>query len=289
MKDKKKLLIILLIFVGFVLTGIGGYLIYNNTVDNNESNNTENSNVDNDNEDNDDNSVEDDNKDEISETVKFLYEVVIGKKMNEINSIYSGDGFSFNILRGLYTKDEHILFSYGETHEMALNVAGRLGKIETEKVNQGDVISISTVKVSDVKDAYHLVYGNDKEFLEKPFHSAQYDACEIVEDNYVCKRYIGGGIVSPYALYTMYRDYEIDDSNLYIYEKAIFGFDDFEKAYYSDFEYLNKIAELTDKDVETVFKTENDNYTLVYKHTFKKNSDGTYYWYSTAPVDTNNN
>ena len=80
--------------------------------------------------------------------------------------------------------------------------------------------------------------------------------------------------------------------SLYIYENVLYfnadGLDEEAKKYKTcilDKDYSRKYAteiKLTD---DKLLNSEHKKDLRLYKHTFKQNKDGSFYWYSTMPVD----
>lgn len=92
-------------------------------------------------------------------------------------------------------------------------------------------------------------------------------------------------------------DYKKDDNQITITEKAgfLYGDEFTPNLYNSEMSDAIKIADydeikpkdsyikITDEFKNTLYKKYSDKFTI-YKHTFKKNENGDYYWYSTKLV-----
>lgn len=143
--------------------------------------------------------------------------------------------------------------------------------------------------VENCKLSYEKFWGSIENVEFTTFEGYDLGTCRIEGDLYVCENGPTGHISSPYDLFMKYKDYEYTNDEIYIYEYVVASFR--EKAYATldygettDDGFTNEIVELRDLTPEKVFSGDNLSKLSVYKHTFKQNNEGSYYWYSTEPV-----
>lgn len=142
------------------------------------------------------------------------------------------------------------------------------------------------VNKAKLEDAYHKMYGYDKEMPLKSFTMSFTGVClySDVEDEYLCHNQVGGDTTFGISrtklisadkyfdrieLYDRYVWVDLADNNGFDYYKSRFNK-----------ELIANVSEYNeDNDAEYLDKG------ALYKHVFKKDSDGNYYWYSSERVE----
>lgn len=205
-----------------------------------------------------------------------------------------GAGYGFDYFVDLYS-DKKILindyYKYEDKMTVAYNKIDKEGKVVEEKnvyVQDENNVSYISFLIEDIKNAYKLYFGKDPQI--KDFDNYITGECKVSDQKYICKHFPGGGEGSPFSMYGLYKNSEIISNDLYIYETVVYG-DSFENKYYTKVEHDEngnisskyELTEMNDKDVQDVFSLSSKELS-VYKHVFKQNSEGNYYWYSVEPV-----
>ena len=142
------------------------------------------------------------------------------------------------------------------------------------------------VNKAKLEDAYHKMYGYDKEMPLKSFTMSFTGVClySDVEDEYLCHNQVGGDTTFGISrtklisankyfdrieLYDRYVWVDLADNNGFDYYKSRFNK-----------ELIVNVPEYNeDNDDEYLDKG------ALYKHIFKKDSNGNYYWYSSERVE----
>lgn len=150
-----------------------------------------------------------------------------------------------------------------------------------------DVYSSSTVE-----KVYKKFYGDNFNYSNPKYIGVSAAGCSYEDGYYFCEE--GGGYApgGDHHYTSFIKSEEVDDQ-LYIYEKYLYidevcddDYDNCIDYIYTNEDKQNKLGEINYEDYETsseLFEKYGDN-AVTYKHTYKKNSDGNYYWYSVEPV-----
>lgn len=121
---------------------------------------------------------------------------------------------------------------------------------------------------------------------------------------YDCYSYQGGGNTPWEKSISQIKNAEEKDDEIYLYDQYIHIYDDItettsEEGIYTASDKKTKISNLInvsansgleseqyEKELFTRYEEKLGNKIQTFKHTFKKGSDGTYYWYSTEPIES---
>ena len=170
-------------------------------------------------------------------------------------------------------------FNYGEKMGIAF------GKMYADEVSvssmdaKGQTITFET---KDIVNSYKRYFGQDKNVETKKFDAPYSVSCKIDDKIYVCSRGYMGGVGGPTEFLVTFDEYQTDSDALYIIEATSY-YDSSSKKFYKDSNFKNEINGLSgDKDILKSDKAKEK--VQHYKHTFKQNSDGTFYWYSSEPI-----
>lgn len=281
MEEKKRSNSLILILLVIIIIGLSGYIVYDKVLsDRNEKNNN----------------VEEEISNEITnlseKEVQEIYSNIFGFKANGINNIVIGDGYSYDYSLARYQKNKIVAevdFDYSTRMTIAYEKLVKENKTtRTEGGSTPEIVWTEKFLVSDIKDAYEFYFGKSNDFKAEEFSDYAAGNCKIsIEDSseyYICESYAGGGISGPLGMLTTYDKYESDEDKLYIYEKVLF-YNGVDGTFYNSSDFSDEITELREKDINVISDENYSDKVLKYKHTFKQNSDGSYYWYSTEPIN----
>lgn len=289
MKEKKtnKGLVIVIICLLLVIVGLSGFIVYDKVLKNSKSEVSGQNNEFLDNE-----KVEEQKDLEVSESeAKNMYYKIFNRgkeqKMEDIGfcGSYVPAPYSFYANKKIVINEDG---NYKELMEMALQKIPDNKKETSSKKSGGATIYTEKFLVSDIKAAYKSLFGEPKEFKN-------FGIYKIEGEYYIgkAKYYIGSGdecMDRNLSFLSTFKNYETDKENLYIYDKAIYYFeeynenDDIERKFYNSINGNQEIVDLRNKNKEVILDDAYSDKMLLYKHTFKQNSDGTFYLYSSEPV-----
>lgn len=287
-KGKNKILIAIIILLLLSNVCFIGFIIYDKV--NNKDGNEQKDEVkeDQNNDEQKDDEEEQKTNLEVSETEakKTYYDIIHDGEEKIIT-----DGFSFlesyyNDKKVVYTQDIKFGDIIGDLHY----------KLPDEKVehsfkdlSNNKYQDFNKFLISDIKEIYKFYFGEKEEWTN--FESGYpLGVCNINGDYYECKfEHEGFGFEDDgISFLSAFDKYETDSENLYVYEKAVYYYGDSLKGdfytSYDDYELKNELVELEQKAPEILLEPQYRDKFLTYKHTFKQNSDGTFYLYSTEPV-----
>lgn len=153
------------------------------------------------------------------------------------------------------------------------------------------------------------IFGDDVTIKHQSSETLLAHAIDYKDGQYDCYEYQGGGDYPWSMSCSKIESAEQKDNEIYIYDKYVHitstddesstydiydssdktqkiaeGVKYYKLSYNEDLDSIDdreKAAELTMKNAEEV----TNNKIKTFKHTFKKGSDGNYYWYSTEPVE----
>ena len=142
-----------------------------------------------------------------------------------------------------------------------------------------------------IKAIYKNFYGENYPYVAPKYIETGFGVCNYTAGYYLCE---GGGGYGPSGAYNLgvYISSEKKDDQIHLYEDNLYIEEtcvvdaNYEEPLctshvYTDYTKTTKIGEVNNEaDVYDTFKDQ----AIRYKHIFKKNSDGTYYWYSVEPV-----
>lgn len=148
-------------------------------------------------------------------------------------------------------------------------------------------LSLSVSKTA-FETTYKELFGSDKDIKYEPFSNImETDICHLVDNTIKCYTFIGGN--EFFGNKELYYDYaELIDSDLNIYVKSLAS--DPNGGVYADVEMNNLVT--TDEELLNYYGDElrnilyekYQNKASIYKLTFKKESNGNWYWTKTEPV-----
>ncbi len=130
-----------------------------------------------------------------------------------------------------------------------------------------------------LEKAYHRLFGDDKVMPLKSFAIEVTGVCLYSEekDNFLCHGEVGGD-TSPEHFETMYDHFEMAGNAIEIYDRFIMITYDIDGKKYYDSPHVDE-DKLIDSNTKDFSKGG------LYKHTFRKDKNGKYYWYSSEKVD----
>lgn len=219
----------------------------------------------------------------------WSYEVAYCSRLHTINDVTASQKMIF-VLRKMQLAKEY----------QEISSDGIIDRLNQQRIytTMGDKIpTVDKYDMEQLKAKYKAVYGAESEIIKQDIETNlgyvfEYDA---QDDCYYGHYYAGGGGFPFVSLTSAYScEANADKTEIYLYEYYISacGMDG---KIYSDSTRYNEIdqATVTLNDSERLYNnvTEDkliDNYKEnkagKYKHTFKKDSEGNYYWYSCEPV-----
>lgn len=164
-----------------------------------------------------------------------------------------------------------------------------------DKVESDDLIIQYYFKADSFQDDVKRIYG--KELVNESF-GLPMERCDYANGIYSYTEG-GGSVISYYDLNNVYDAYKIANE-LYIedrYMLAEYYYDDLVESWVTDLytssNRTTKIAKLPDNSENDEeydselngYKVKYESQAQKYRHTFKLSEEGTYYWYSTEPID----
>ena len=206
---------------------------------------------------------------------------------NSIQELYVKIPFSASSSKTAYQKDKNSINT--------LDTAALFGTVVTmyskECIDNDGKCDFS---VELLKNEVALTYNgyNGYNVLSTPLEFISQDnkyVCTLNDERlvYDCSKYN--------KMMKSYRDYKIvkvtqDEENLYLYESSVFVKDEYEKDdkfSYSVYRLTNGTLNLATctldsgcKELDSAYNTYKGS-SVIYKHTYKKDSSGKYYWYTT--------
>lgn len=147
-----------------------------------------------------------------------------------------------------------------------------------EKDKSSEEWFFENVDKKSLETAYHNMYGQDKELPLKSFAMNVTGICIYSEsnDNFLCFNKTGGDTY-PGIAEAEFDHYEEKEDSIEIYDRYLWiEYEIEQNTYYKS--HLNKSEKIdtTEKDFSKG---------ALYKHTFKKDDQGNYYWYSSVRVE----
>ena len=230
---------------------------------------------------------------EVSETdaKKVYYDILSDETKDENGITYDtlGTDSSFSS-RHIFYSDKKIIIKEDLDYDTLMQIA--YYKIPDDKIEYSFTSSRINTKflVSDIKEVYTNYFGENNEW--KNFNGTLLGTCTIRSEYYNCVfDGVFGDELTGIHFLTAFDKYETDSENLYVYEKAVYYFEDTwgdeKSSFYTscvDHNLEKEVVELKGKDPKVLLDEQYRDKFSTYKHTFKQNSDGTFYLYSTEPV-----
>ena len=146
------------------------------------------------------------------------------------------------------------------------------------------ICTLNKLDINEIKNAYKAIYGSDLEDY-KDFQFNYNTICQYSSEAYYCgssQQYTLTVGAEPTIYRTMKKAVE-KGNDLYIYDYFLKVIDN---KCYTNYTGTDEIAKCSDviantKDINYNFLKK---YGTLYKHTFKKDADGNYYWVSSKPM-----
>ena len=275
-KGKGATLVIILLII--IILGLVGYIYYTSSI------------------------MPKDNK-KVEEKVESTEEkeIISDELKNDLLSIIPEDynRFTDYFIESIYGVDK--VLSKDVNKELLYEMAYRTINPTTEK----EVLNSETDHMWDCGDkeqfdkALKNMYNIEAEIVDEP----QIDEVESLKiypmKDKVCRGLQGAGSDTRFLISSTY-DYKKKDENIELYQYVLFGDCVQEESIcdgyiiYADAKYKNELDKIVTKDAfagkNTIeyfnnFMSKYYNQAAKYKHTFKPNDDGGYYWYSTEKVE----
>lgn len=225
----------------------------------------------------------------------------VQKLYNEIlksNKIYGEENWNES-----FYKDEKV--TYNELSNIEKNIAvlqsiedSDTVSMDTKNVNKSKLYYKNDVGIASTAKVYskQLIEARAKQLFGEQNQNIQWKTIDnnfgyiydYVDEQYYAYGYQGGGFGCPVASYTNLIDGEKDKENIYLYDKFIFSESTPTNVYFYTSSSKANLIDQTNIYKELDEATVLDKYgekAKKYKHTFKKDSDGNYYWYSTEPIE----
>ncbi len=135
----------------------------------------------------------------------------------------------------------------------------------------------NNVNKETLEKAYHTMYGEDKKLPLKDFTMSVTGICvySVSKDDFLCFNQTGSDS-SPGHGETQYEKIEQKDDSIEIYDRYIWSNLTIDGEVYYKSRFKDEKIDSTTKDFSKG---------ALYKHTFKKDSKGNYYWYSSERVE----
>lgn len=311
-KSTKKIIILILIML--LIIGILGYYLYNNGIifssnENSEDNNQNTSEITND--INLKYNIE--KEDKMDNNVRNLYNIINKVHLSLSNYkdyFYQGKYISYQSLENAeknaitaYTLNP-IKRKFNKTFLANTKGSNWIDDILSDSI---DLDYINTFKYDEFTERYKIIFGKNNSVNFTSFEYGS-ESCGIdsVTNSFNCIVEEGGWLGDAH-IYTKFIGADEENDEYIIYDKMAYC--DLSLNYDNKYECYNKFdyrstedydnenkqdilidnIEINTKDDElnmtSNYPKDFDDWAQIYKHTFKKNSDGTYYWYSTEPIN----
>ncbi len=142
-----------------------------------------------------------------------------------------------------------------------------------------------------LEEAYHNLYGNDKKMPLKTFTIIQSGAClySKIKDDFLCFDQQETGSFIDFTRNKIKKAIQYDD-RIEIYDRFVYvdfyDTDKYKMKVYLKSRFQNDIIkeEINNPNLMNSISNEILEQGAVYKHTFKKDSTGNYYWYSSERI-----
>ncbi len=144
------------------------------------------------------------------------------------------------------------------------------------------------IDIESFKNAYKEFWGSDKEMVEENFDIKYSIGCEYSSENkdYLCHALMQGWPGEQYEMTKLIKAEQIGNT-VYLYDYFVYADYASPEGTFKDRYKKEKISTLDYREI--YFSDEGEDMSImgqgqIYKHTFKKNSNGTYYWISSEPI-----
>lgn len=229
---------------------------------------------------------------------------------NEVKELY-------NYIMKVNTNQEELVYRNTKVTEKDLNNKLKLITI-FENTNENDISETKSVadeygyttkhtyyKKEKIENIAKKIFGNNVSIKHESCEAYFTQAIDYKNGEYDCYDYQGGG-ATPWEMSTSeIISAEQNGNELYIYDKYVHIYGDTSSTKYDIYNSSDKkikIAEnisldnivnnaisssgtYSSKAIINNLENITNNKIKTFKHTFKQNSDGSYYWYSTEPIE----
>lgn len=223
----------------------------------------------------------------------------------------------YNYIMKVNTNQEKLVYRNTKVTEKDLNNQLKLITI-FKNVSKNDVSETKSVtdeygyttehtyyKKEKIENIAKKIFGNNVSITHESCEAYLTQAIDFKNGEYDCYEYQGGGD-TPWEMSTSeIISAEQKGNELYIYDKYVHIYGNASSSNYDIYDSsdkslkiaenvsLNKIVNnassssgtYSSKAIINNLETITNNKIKTFKHTFKKNSDGTYYWYSSEPIN----
>ena len=291
--NKNKKLVIVIIVLCLLLVGMTSYVVYDKVINVPKKQSVlQQTEKDSDNDDISNKEDEERNLDVSLEEAKSAYYRIFNRgKEEKIVDDQSGSDSGFSLLHSFYNNKmvtvkendfyaELMLFSFDKLPD---------NKYEVKNGNyNNNYVTTHKFLVSDIKSVYESYFGENNKWQN---FNASYPlgTCKVEGEYYNCESEGSfGDTWDGTGFLTSFVKFETDKENLYVYDKALYysGMDD-DIVFYNSERLEKEIVALKGKNKNVILDDSFNDKMLWYKHTFKQNTDGTFYLYSTEPVQPN--
>ena len=165
---------------------------------------------------------------------------------------------------------------------------------EVYQKNCADPTNIHVIRDIDIKDELIKLIGKEQ---EKKFKYVSFSPdvsifC-VYNNGYTCYGIDGGDANPGYSMKKIIKAQKDEKENVYIYDNYLLAYNNIDTDKIEIYNTYNKDIKLKTLEIEEVHPESIQDYISKYgdkdintfKHTFKKDSAGNYYWYSTEVVE----
>lgn len=207
----------------------------------------------------------------------YMDKVVKYENLSDQSRLYYAYKTIENIERRWFTScDELKGYSYLK-EDIATTCKKSAGEI-IAKDQSSEEWFFNNVNKETLEKAYHDMYGEDKKLPLKDFTMGVTGICVYskIKNDYLCFDQTGGDTYPGYGE-VEFEKYEEKEDSIEIYDRYLWiEYDVNGDVYYKSRFNKNEKLDSTNKDFSKG---------ALYKHTFKKDNNGNYYWYSSERVE----
>lgn len=197
--------------------------------------------------------------------------------LNEESRLYYAYNTIENIERKWFTSCDELKGYTYENEDIATTCEKSNKEIITKDQSSEEWL-FNNVNKETLEKAYHNMYGEDKDIPLKDFTISVTGVCVYSKekDDYLCFKQTGGDTYPEHGE-TKFEYYIETKDSLEIYDSYLWIKHEVDNDAY----YKSRFNE--DEKIDS--KTKDFSKGALYKHTFKKDSKGNYYWYSSERVE----
>lgn len=207
----------------------------------------------------------------------YMDKVVKYEDLSDESRLYYAYKTIENIERRWFTScDELKGYSY-ENEDIATICQKGAGEI-IAKDQSSEEWFFNNVNKETLENAYNSMYGEDKDLPLKSFTMSVTGICVYskTKDDFLCFTQTGGDTYPEHGE-SKFEYFEEKDDSIEIYDRYLWvEYEVNQSVYYKSRFDKNEKIDSTTKDISKG---------ALYKHTFKKDSKGNFYWYSSERVE----